>query len=106
MAYWCRVGEVRIDLLGMQFDPPVFDIFRNQILVEKCRTTLLYNVQRLTPPAEIRGAELVARFGIDEFRYRQSSSTIGTSTFTVILTDEQGKTWSVTHTEQDMLAVQ
>lgn len=65
--------------------------------------TLLRNAGQLAPPGAVASAVLSAYFGIDDYSEDGRSASIGRSVFTVILTDDRGKEWSVDHAEERML---
>lgn len=103
LAYQHRLPTVTIDLLELRIEPAEFDIERNRILARMCQRTLFRNAGQLAPPGAVVTAVLSAHFGIDDHSEDGRSASIGRSVFTVILTDDQGKTWRVDHAEQRML---
>ncbi len=92
-AHHYGIARVTIDLLALTIEPAEFDIRRNRILAGHCRDSLLRSIERLKPPATLTSAILVAEFGINDYTAVEDVERIGTSTFTVILTDDRGKEW-------------
>jgi hypothetical protein len=103
LAYQFQLPTATIDLLELRIEPAEFDIERNRILAGMCQKTLLRNVGQLAPPGAVASAVLFARFGIHDYSKDGRSASIGSSVFTVILTDERGKQWRVDHVEERML---
>lgn len=94
LAYTHKSPRVTIDLITMDIEPPLFDIDRNRNLAHMCRVGLLGNIRLLAPPATVVAAVLIADFGIDDYREGEPYPTVGTTVFTVTLTDERGRDWS------------
>lgn len=100
-----RTRRVEIELFSPRIEPGLFDIGRNRVLAKMCRDNLAELLARLVPPATVSKAVLVADFGIDDVRevWGIQSSSIGRSTFTVVLTDDRGKEWVGTVTDEQVL---
>ncbi len=99
LAWQNQCPVVTIDLLSLRIEPAGFDIERNRILAAMCQATLLRNLEQLTVPVALLTASLCARFGIEN----HAEGRIGASLFTVVLCDDQGKTWRAEYVEKSML---
>lgn len=104
LAHHYGIAQVTIDLLALTIEPAEFNIQRNRILAGHCRDSLLRSIKRLKPPAALSSAILVAEFGIHDYTAVEDVERIGTSTFTVILTDDRGKEWKCDSVWEQMLA--
>ena len=93
LAHHYGIARVTIDLLALKVAPEEFDIRRNRILAGQCRESLLRNFERLKPPAAVTSAVLIADFGIQDYLSDVQCEWAGTSTFSVVLTDDRGKEW-------------
>lgn len=99
------IAHVEIDLLTLQIQPEQFDIERNRILAGHCQNSLMRNIRKLSPPAAVISAKLSADFGINDFTEDEYGTlSAGKTVYAVTLTDDRGKEWTATITDERVLA--
>jgi hypothetical protein len=105
LAHYHGISHVEIDLFTLSIQPEQFDIERNRILAGYCSDSLLRNISRLSPPAAVTSAKLTADFGINDFKEGEyGRASIGKTVYILTLTDDRGKDWIATITDERVLA--
>jgi hypothetical protein len=105
LAHYHGIDHLEIDLFTLLIKPEQFDIERNRVLAGYCRNSLMRNIARLTAPAAVTSARLIADFGINDFKEGEhGNASIGKTVYSLVLTDDRGKNWTATITDLRVLA--